>query len=193
VVHIMSNQAEFCQDIGLRGLPGLMCIEVSSAAFAEGCFSDKQGAHYFSGGQQGYPIEAFHSANLQSQQVLQSAPHGIYDAFFKTCQRWKIDGSEWAVLLGHDSEGFVAQQIAAGHILNWNKDTRDRAAYVVAISLGLGTLFNEDAEAENSWLRQTRSRLLGKTPLQHILEGSMKNLIEITELVLEERGLGFIA
>ncbi len=189
----MSNQAEFCQDIGLHEPQGLIGVERTNATFAEGGFSDTQGAHYFWGGQQAYPIEALHSTNLQSQHVPQSAPHGIYDAFFKTCQRWKMDHPECAVLLGHDSEGFVAQQIAAGHILNYNKDTRDRAGYVVAISLGLGTLFNEDAEAENAWLRQTRSRLLGKTPLEHILEGSMKNLIEISELVLEERGLGFVA
>ncbi len=193
MVPIMSSQAEFCQDIGLCEPQGLMCIIGTNTAFAEDGFSDKQGTHYFSGSQQEYPIEALHCRNLESQQVLQSAPHGIYDAFFKTCQRWKIDYPEWAVLLGHDSESFVAQQIAAGYILNWNKDTRDRAGYVVAISLGLGSLFNEDAAAENSWLRQARSKLLGKTPLEHVLQGSMKNLIEIAELVLEERGLGFIA
>ena len=185
----MSSQPEFTQLIEVREPQAIRGFEGTDSAFAR----YTQGAHYFSGGQQEYSIESLHSTYPQSQRVPQSGSCGIYDAFFKTCDRWRIDHPERAVLLGLDSEGFVAEQLAAGRILNWSKDTRDRAGYVVGISLGLGTLFSEDAEAEISWLRRSRGRLLGKTPLDHMLEGSMKNLMQIADLVLEERGLGFVA
>ena len=68
-------------------------------------------------------------------------------------------------------------------------DVRERATRVFEISLGLGTLFDEDPEVENEWLRTPRERFSNAPPLDHMLEGHMDNLVAVAELVRHERGL----
>ena len=163
-------------------------------AFAQdGTLGNTQDTFFSPSGKQDHPIETSHNANSQGQHLPQPVPQGIYDAFVKTCQRWEIRPAEQVVFLGHDSESSLAENLIAGHLLRWNRDTRDRAAYIVAISLGLGALFDESAEMERSWLRQARVEFHGNSPLEHILEGSMEHLIHVANLVLEERGLGCVA
>ena len=62
---------------------------------------------------------------------------------------------------------------------------KEQAAYVLAISLGLGAIFNESAEAERDWI-QTPHRDLRTRPITAILAGSFR---EVLCLVERERGL----
>ena len=114
---------------------------------------------------------------------------GIFDAYFQTCQRWRLEPDEQAILLGRSPGDALAMHLLDGRVRFWSRDTEDRAGYVSAISLGLGSLFNENIESENEWLRQERNRLSRATPLAHMLEGSMANLLDVANLVYEERGL----
>ena len=126
--------------------------------------------------------------NYQERRVARRAS-GIFDAFVQTCQRWRLDPNEQAILLGRPPGDALAMHLLDGRVRVWSRDTEDRAGYVSAISLGLGSLFNENIESENEWLRQERSRLSRRTPLAHMLEGSMANLLDVANLVFEERGL----
>ena len=110
------------------------------------------------------------------------------DAFVNTCQRWNLSDNEKLVLLGYGDNAFLGNQILRSRMLA-SQDVRDRAAYVLAISVGLGAVFNEVADAERRWLNLPNSKLNGKTPLTFMLEGRMGNILMVLRLVEEERGL----
>ena len=113
----------------------------------------------------------------------------IVDAFAKTCERWGLNCSEQLVLLGYQADHVVGQQVLAGGIAPTSQDVRDRVGYVVGISLGLGALFGDIIDAEIDWLRHPRKWLDGVSPLEHMLEGHIANLIVVAEMVKHERGL----
>jgi Protein of unknown function (DUF2384) len=60
---------------------------------------------------------------------------------------------------------------------------------LLAISVGLGAIFNEVIDAERKWLNLSNSKLNGKTPLDFMLEGRMGNILMVLRLVEQERGL----
>ena len=113
----------------------------------------------------------------------------VYDAFVNTCRRWCLEPDEQAVLIGRQPNDFLAKYILDGRVIPWTRDIEERAGYVVAISLGLGALFNENIKAERAWLNQPRTRFSNRTALDHLLQGSMTNLLQVADLVAEERGL----
>lgn len=118
-----------------------------------------------------------------------SAPRGMVDAFVKTCQRWRLDSDDQLTLLGYQVGDFVGRQVLVGRMMPASRDVRDRVGYVVGISLGLSALFGDSLDAENLWLRTDRCELRGQSPLDHMLEGRMINLIKVSDLALHERGL----
>lgn len=118
-----------------------------------------------------------------------STATGIYDAFVNTCQRWHLGSDEQAVLIGREPNDLLAKCVLDGQVVPWTRDIEERAGYVVAISLGLGALFDEHIEAERAWLNQPRTRFSDRTALEFMLEGSMINLWQVADLVAEERGL----
>lgn len=121
-----------------------------------------------------------------------SKPHklrGILDAFVNTCRRWGLDEDDQAVLLGFNSGDVVGRQMLTGCILALSRDVEDRVGYVIAISLGLGILFNERVDAENQWLKLPRKSLHDQSPLDCILNGKMESLLKVNRMVERERGL----
>ena len=116
-------------------------------------------------------------------------PRGVFDAFVNTCQRWRLGQEEQVVLLGRQPGDSLVYHLFAGRIHSLSLDAEDRAGYIVVISLALGALFDENIEAENDWLRQPRAGLEGKTPLEHMLGGSMVHLLDVVQLTRRERGL----
>ncbi len=113
---------------------------------------------------------------------------GILEAFVNTCRRWRMERSDQVVLLGYPSGDPIGEAILAGRVMAFSRDVDDRAAYVVAISIGLGIMFEEDPEAENRWLRHPRDVFGDDSPLDFMLRGNMGNLIAVNELVERERG-----
>ena len=118
-----------------------------------------------------------------------SRPQGIFEAFVKTCQRWRLDSHQQAVLLGHSPQSTLGTYILNGQVLSPSVDARARAARIFEISLGLGTLFDENPEVENEWLRTPRARFANTAPLEYMLEGYIDNVLAVAELVRQERGL----
>ena len=116
-------------------------------------------------------------------------PRGVFDAFVNTCQRWRLSQDEQVVLLGRQPGDSLVYHLFAGRIHSLSLDAEDRAGYIVVISLALGALFDENIEAENDWLRQPRAGLEDKTPLEHMLGGSMVHLLDVVQLTRRERGL----
>jgi hypothetical protein len=114
---------------------------------------------------------------------------GAMEAFVKTCQRWNLSESEQLTLLGYAANPFLGSQILDSRMLATPQDATDRAAHVLAISIGLGTLFNEVIDAERKWLNLPNYKLDDKTPLAFMLEGPMRNMLMVLRLVEQERGL----
>jgi hypothetical protein len=122
-------------------------------------------------------------------QPQRTTRRGAMDAFVNTCQRWKLSHQETLILLGYGDNPFLGRQILDSRMLATPQDARDRAAYVLAISVGLGTLFNETADAERKWLGLSHTKLNGKAPLAFMLEGRMANIFVVLQLVERERNL----
>lgn len=114
---------------------------------------------------------------------------GIVDAFVKTCQRWELDSDGQMILLGYRPNDATGRWVLAGQWIPSSQDFEDRVGYVVGISLGLGALFGEVADAEIGWLRQSQARLDGKSALEYMLEGHMAHLFIVARMVTHERGL----
>ena len=114
---------------------------------------------------------------------------GSLDAYVKTCQRWKLSPREQIVLLGYDPCDAIGGHVLSGNYTPASKDFRDRIAYVLCISLGLGSLFNEAVEPELEWLGKPRAELGSRSAFDCLLEGSMSNLFVVADLVERERGL----
>ena len=114
---------------------------------------------------------------------------GSLDAYVKTCQRWKLKSDKQMILLGYEPHDAVGRHVLSGDHIPPSQDFRDRIAYILRISLGLGSVFNEAVEAELSWLNKTRPELKDKSAFDYMLEGHMSNLFIIADLVEHERGL----
>ena len=123
--------------------------------------------------------------------VRQQAPvrPPLVDVFIKTCQRWRLSEAQQITLLGYEGCEALGRELLAGRLLQPSQDVRDRTGYVLGISIGLGTLFNEAAEPERLWLNKPHSNLAGKSPLEFMLEGQMKNIMIVAAIVEQERGL----
>jgi hypothetical protein len=76
-----------------------------------------------------------------------------------------------------------------GNVLSPPQDVRDRATYILTISIGLGALFDDAEDAELAWLNAPRDDLNGRSPLAYVLEGRMANLLEVALMVNRERGM----
>jgi hypothetical protein len=116
-------------------------------------------------------------------------PRGLMEAFVNTCQRWRLSEHSQAVLLGYGTSPVLASEFLSGRFLNLPQDARDRAAYIVGISVGLGALFNEVVQAELGWLNRPHPALRDQSPLPFMLQGQMSNVITVSALVAEEQGL----
>jgi hypothetical protein len=114
--------------------------------------------------------------------------HGLLEGLVKTCQRWRLAKRQQAVLLGC-SDTASAEELLSGRYLSLSQDVKDRIGYVVGISVGLGMLFNESIDAELDWLNRPHPKLHNQSPLAHILQGRMAQLIAVSALVDEERAL----
>ncbi len=114
---------------------------------------------------------------------------GSLDGYVKTCQRWKLESDKQLILLGYEPHDGIGQHVLSAVHIPSSRDYRDRIAYVLRISLGLGSMFNEVVEAELNWLNKARPELNGQSALDYMLEGYMSNLLVIADLVEQERVL----
>jgi Protein of unknown function (DUF2384) len=142
------------------------------------------------------PAEALATSGLiprTTPHLLPSQPaaagKGVVGAFAKICQRWRLSRADQVVLLGYKGSEFFGEQLLDGNLLSPPQDVLERAGYVLAISVGLGSLFDDAEEAELAWLNTPRDDLRGRSPLAYMLEGRMTNVIEVALSVNRERGM----
>lgn len=126
--------------------------------------------------------------NVPPQQVV-GPRNGTIEAFVKTCQRWRLSQDQQVVLLGYKGSEFFGREFLEGRLIAPPQDVRERAGYVLAISIGLGSLFNDSENAELTWLKAPREELSGDSPLAYMLEGRMTNLMYVATMVAHERGM----
>ncbi len=131
--------------------------------------------------------QGLNAANANAAQ-LADVPRGMFDAFVNTCQRWRLEQRARLRLLGFPEHDFLGSQLLMGRVPARTQDVKDRIGYVLAISLGLGTIFNEAVVPELDWLSRAHPKL-GESPLEHILRGRMVHLIAVVGLVGAERNL----
>ncbi len=135
-----------------------------------------------------FDVSPKQTADVPPKQIA-SAKIGTIDAFVKTCQRWHLSPQQQVTLLGYKGSEFFGQQLLEGRLVAPPQDVRERAGYILAISVGLGSLFDDSEHAELAWLNAPRDALSGSSPLAYMLEGRMANLMYVATMVARERGL----
>jgi uncharacterized protein (DUF2384 family) len=142
----------------------------------------------FPSGSFGFPGHV-HFVQARTDQAVSTLPKGVIEAFVRTCERWRLGPREQIALLGYGTNMSAGFDILRGFALGLSRDVKDRAGYVLGISLGLGAVFNESAQAELDWLNTPHPKLNSRAPLAFMLEGRMANLIAVASLVADERAL----
>lgn len=172
--HGLSDDAQRVQELRLRPLPEAR---------------QRLGVHTQLSFAEGNPV-VFPSRDVPPfVTAREPRPKGLIDAFVKTCQRWRLTEREQLVLLGYGDNEFFGTQILRGRWLTPPQDVKDRTGYILAVSLGLGSIFNEVVEAELMWLKTAHEKLAGRTPLTVMLEGKMTALMAVAAVVADERAL----
>jgi len=101
----------------------------------------------------------------------------------KLLDTWRLEPDKATVLLGFEESGKDhVKRILSGREPLYGRDAKDRVVHLLHIRGTLSALFR-DREVENEWLREPRSLLHGKTPMDLLLEGSMENLLLLREYV----------
>ena len=141
-------------------------------------------------------IEGFGIAGLASEPTFDVPPKqaataksGTIDAFVKTCQRWHLSPQQQITLLGYNGSEFFGKELLQGRLIAPPQDVCERAGYILAISVGLASLFDDSERAELAWLNAPRDVLNGSSPLAYMLEGRMANLMYVATMVARERGM----
>lgn len=113
---------------------------------------------------------------------------GAVEGFVRTCERWRLSHIEQVILLGYRGDELTAQPVLMGRT-RASQDVRDRAGYLLSISIGLAALYGDSIDAELAWLGRPHQALQGTTPLNFMLDGKMVSMIRVHGLVMAERGL----
>ena len=101
----------------------------------------------------------------------------------KLLDTWKLEPDKAAVLLGFEESGKDhVERILRGREPLSGRDAKDRVVHLLHVRGTLSALF-QDREVENEWLREPRSLLHDKSPMDLLLEGSMENLLLLREYV----------
>ena len=102
---------------------------------------------------------------------------------------WKLERPQLAIMLGLDpSNDNEIRDLLRGISEFKGRDLNDRFVYLFEIRMFLDGLL-EDLQAENEWLREPHSMLEDRSPMDLLLEGSMRNLIVVSEYVQMACGL----
>lgn len=130
-------------------------------------------------------LEPGNSTSLNANARLR---RGVVEGFVRTCERWKLSHGEQVILLGYRGDELTAQPVLMGRT-RASQDVRDRAGYLLSISIGLAALYGDSIDAELAWLSRPHPALQGATPLDVMLDGKMVSMIRVHSLVMAERGL----
>lgn len=124
-----------------------------------------------------------------SRHTLSTRISGPVQFLCKLQSMWQLERSQLAIMLGLDpSNDNQIRDLLRGISAFKGRDLNDRFVYLFEIRMFLDGLL-EDLQAENEWLREPHSMLENRSPMDLLLEGSMRNLIVVSEYVQMACGL----
>jgi transcriptional regulator with XRE-family HTH domain len=131
--------------------------------------------------QEGYVVHNVHPEARSYRDVnwQASAPTGPLKFVAKLQEIWRLDGSELSKLLGFEAEEDLYDLVSGARSLD-TRDVKDRVRHLMRIREALHSLF-QNLDAERGWLREPRQELQGQSPLALLLEGSMENLLTVSQ------------
>jgi transcriptional regulator with XRE-family HTH domain len=94
---------------------------------------------------------------------------------------WRLDREVLARLLGLEEADDVRDLLRGTRTLE-TRHAKDRVRHLIRIREALHSLF-QNADAERDWLRGPRPELQGQSPLAMMFEGSMENLLTVSQFV----------
>lgn len=101
----------------------------------------------------------------------------------KLMSDWHLQETEIALLLGFDeADRLHVTNILSGHSSLRGRDAKDRIVALLQMRRSLSSLFR-DVSTENDWLREPQEDLDGESPLDCMLEGSMRSLFAVGNVV----------
>ena len=128
-------------------------------------------------------------AASNADEPIRETPRGIIAGYIKTCNRWRLNSEQQKLLLGCSETDSVFEDIISGSHQDFPNDVAKRIGCVIAISLGLRTLFSSNDDAEYAWMNLKRGFLNDLTPIQFMLRGSLAEIRAVEGMVGRERGL----
>ena len=127
------------------------------------------------------------------RQQIQALPpnrrSGPIQVIHKLLEFWKLDSSDATGLLGFEENEFVyVELLLEGREHLRGRDVKERISNLLYIRRSL-SLFFQNIEVENEWLREPRAMLNEQTPMSMLLGGSMDDLLWVREYVDRVTGL----
>jgi hypothetical protein len=114
---------------------------------------------------------------------------GPVQFFKKLLEFWNLSISDATSLLGYESaDQRLVAELLAGRTSLRGRDAKDRITALFRIRSLLAELF-QSADVENAWLREPKSDLANRCPLDLLRDGSMENLLLLRQYVEHVSGL----
>lgn len=114
-----------------------------------------------------------------------SAPADEFLVFSRICDSWKLTADQQMVLLGSPSRSTFFKWRKEGGSLS--QDTRERISHIVSIYKALEILFT-DPERSDGWMREPNAYFDGRSALDVMLAGAMRDIYEVRAYVDAQRG-----
>jgi transcriptional regulator with XRE-family HTH domain len=119
--------------------------------------------------------------DLRARSHRDEKPAGAVKFLAKLEQIWQLDQKDLAKLVGVEGVEDVRDLLSGAWSLE-TRDAKDRFRHLMRIREALHSLF-QNLDAEREWLREPRLELQGQSPLAMMLEGSMENLLTVSQFV----------
>jgi transcriptional regulator with XRE-family HTH domain len=94
---------------------------------------------------------------------------------------WSLEERDATRLLGFEQTETLDELLATTSALR-TRDVKDRVRHLLTIREALHRLFR-DLDTERQWLREPKSALENRSPVALLLEGSMENLLLVSQFV----------
>lgn len=109
----------------------------------------------------------------------------------KLFERWGLNNEEQLALLGlsKESRKLLPAYRRGERALPANRDTLDRAGYLMGIHKGLRLLYPRDEEIRFGWVRYPNALLGNQPPLEVMLKDGLVGLARVARFVDFQRGM----
>lgn len=116
---------------------------------------------------------------------MPGAPADEFAVFSRICDLWALTSEQQMTLLGSPARSTYFKWKKEGGALS--QDTKERISHVVSIYKALEILFTHP-DLSDGWLRRSNAYFGGKSALDSMLRGGMRDLYEVRTYVDAQRG-----